>query len=103
MDSFTDHDRCIVDRNEETIVDIARVTCYDTNINDLKGGAHMLPRLHPLAKTAIETRRAINRLLDYKVTNPEDSLVVDGTVNTIIEDLKSIRDHIPADLLDVDL
>lgn len=62
----------------------------------------MLPRLHPLAKTAIEARRAITRLMDYKYTNKHDPLVADGTVNTIIEDLRNIREHIPAELRDVD-
>lgn len=63
----------------------------------------MLPSLHPLAKTAIETRRALIRLENYEERNPNDPYVKNGTVATIKEDLKSIRAHIPNELKDVDL
>jgi len=63
----------------------------------------MLPKLHPLEKTAIDTRRAIQRLEIYAEQFPQDKWVVNGTVKQIIEDLRSIRAHIPKELLDVDL
>lgn len=63
----------------------------------------MLPKLHPLEKTAIDARRAIQRLEIYAEQSPQDKWVVNGTVKQIIEDLRSIRAHIPKELLDVDL
>lgn len=59
--------------------------------------------IHPLAKTAIDARRAIQRLETFTKTNPEDEHVTDGTVERIIEDFKEIRRHIPKSLHDVDL
>lgn len=59
--------------------------------------------IHPLAKTAIDARRAIQRLENYKKTNPEDAHVTDGSVDQIIDDFKEIRRHIPKSLHDVDL
>lgn len=63
----------------------------------------MLPKLHPLAKTAIETRRALLRLENYVLANPSDPYVKNGTVGTIMDDLKSVRAHVPKELKDVDL
>lgn len=63
----------------------------------------MLPKLHPLEKTAIEVRRAIHRLENHRETNPNDPHVVSGTVDLIIRDLKVIRSHIPKELLDTDI
>lgn len=59
--------------------------------------------IHPLAKTAIDARRAIQRLETFMKTNAEDHHVTDGTVEQIIEDFKEIRRHIPKHLIDVDL
>lgn len=63
----------------------------------------MLPKLHPLEKTAIEARRAIRRLENHRETNPNDEHVVSGVVDQIIRDLKAIRSHIPKELLDTDI
>lgn len=62
----------------------------------------MLPKLHPLAKTAIEARRALQRLKNFVETNSDDPYVKDGAVSVIIADLENIRAHIPKELLDVD-
>ena len=50
----------------------------------------MLPKVHPLEKTATECRRALIRLENFKEVNGEDA-----DVNTIIQDLKNILTHIP--------
>lgn len=63
----------------------------------------MIPKLHPLAKTAIELRRAINRLVIFQEQNPKDSEVEDGTVSKTIEELKETRRHIPKQFWDTDL
>lgn len=63
----------------------------------------MLPKLHPLSKTAIEARRSIQRLQNFLETNAEDEHVKNGIVQMIIEDLKNVRLHIPKELKDTDL
>jgi hypothetical protein len=50
----------------------------------------MLPKVHPLEKTATECRRALIRLQNFKEVNGEDV-----AVNQIIDDLQNILDHIP--------
>jgi hypothetical protein len=63
----------------------------------------MLPKLHPLAKTAIEARRAMNRLEVYESQNPNDPMVKDGTVKTIADKLRDVRNCIPEELKDIDV
>lgn len=63
----------------------------------------MLPKLHPLEKTAIEVRRAIHRLEHHQETNPNDPHVISGVVELVIRDLKAIRSYIPKELLDTDI
>lgn len=63
----------------------------------------MLPKLHPLAKTAIDARRAIVRLENYMESNPHDPYVKSGVVKQIVDDLRNVRAHIPDELRDVDL
>lgn len=60
-------------------------------------------KLHPLAKTAIEARRAIQRLDAFVESKPDDQHVKSGVVAEITEGLKQIRRYVPKDLLDVDL
>lgn len=50
----------------------------------------MLPKQHPLEKTATECRRALIRLENYKQTHGKDA-----DVDQIIEDLQNILVHIP--------
>jgi hypothetical protein len=66
-------------------------------------GNIMLPTLHPLAKTATDLRRSINRLLVFKDQNQNDPEVTNGNIDKIIEDLKETRRHIPRDFWDTDL
>lgn len=63
----------------------------------------MLPTMHPLAKTATDLRRSINRLVVFKDQNPTDEEVQNGNIEKIIEDLKETRRHIPKDFWDADL
>ena len=63
----------------------------------------MLPVLNPIAKTSIELRRAINRLIVFKEQNPSDEYVKDGSAELLINDLKEARLHIPVSLRDTDL
>ena len=63
----------------------------------------MLPTLHPLSKTSIELRRAINRLHIFKEQHPNDEHVLDGSVENLMNELKDARSHIPKDLRDTDL
>jgi hypothetical protein len=51
----------------------------------------MLPKVHPLEKTATECRRALIRLENFKEVNGTDA-----DVEQIIEDLKNILVHIPS-------
>lgn len=76
--------------------------CYDNTIKG-RGGSTLIIKLHPLAKTAIEARRAIQRLEVFMEIHPEDEHVKSGAVSVIIENLKEVRSHIPAPLRDVDL
>jgi hypothetical protein len=61
----------------------------------------MIPTQHPLSKTSIELRRAINRLEIFVDQNPNDSFA--PAVNEMITDLKSARLRIPKELWDPDL
>jgi hypothetical protein len=63
----------------------------------------MLPVTHPLAKTATEMRRAINRLHIFKEQHPDDAYVQTGKVDTLMNNLKQARSHIPSEMRDVDL
>ncbi len=54
-----------------------------------------IPIVNPVEKTATELRRSMNRLEIYRVNNPEDEMVVDGTVRELIKDIKAAYDHIP--------
>ena len=63
----------------------------------------MLPILHPLEKTSIELRRAINRLHVFKEQNPNDPQVISGAVDALMADLKAARSHIPKEMRDPDL
>ena len=63
----------------------------------------MLPTMHPLAKTATDLRRSINRLIVFKDQNPTDEEVQNGNIEKIVEDLKEVRRHIPKDFWDADL
>lgn len=63
----------------------------------------MLPILHPIGKTSIELRRAINRLHVFMEHNPEDEHVKSGSVQELMDDLKAARTHITKDLRDPDL
>lgn len=59
--------------------------------------------MHPLAKTATDLRRSINRLVVFQTQNPDDDEVKNGNVEKIIEDLKEVRRHVPKDFWDQDL
>lgn len=61
----------------------------------------MLPILHPLSKTSIELRRAINRLHVFKDQNADDAHI--EAIDTLMNDLKEARRHIPKEFLDPDL
>ena len=61
----------------------------------------MLPLLHPLSKTSIELRRAINRLSIFKDQNPHDEDI--NHVENLITDLKEARSHIPDKFRDEDI
>lgn len=61
----------------------------------------MIPIQHPLSKTSIELRRAINRLEIFLQQNATDSFA--PAVDAMIEDLKSARNKIPKELRDPDL
>lgn len=61
----------------------------------------MLPKFNALEKTSIELRRAINRLHLFVEQNPYDENV--EAVNTLLDDLKRARTHIPKHLRDPDL
>jgi hypothetical protein len=50
----------------------------------------MLPKVHPLEKTATECRRALIRLENFKQVTGGDEFV-----DQIIEDLQNILVHIP--------
>jgi hypothetical protein len=50
----------------------------------------MLPKVHPLEKTATECRRALIRLENFKQVNGGDE-----ATDQIIEDLQNILAHIP--------
>lgn len=63
----------------------------------------MLPVIHPLAKTATDLRRSINRLLVYKEQNPDDAEVKSGVLDKMVDELKEVRRHIPRDFWDNDL
>lgn len=63
----------------------------------------MLPTKNPIVKTDTELRRSINRLENYRDNNPHDEQVKDGTVDQLIEDLKEVRRHIPANMRDQDI
>lgn len=63
----------------------------------------MLPKLHPLSKTSIDLRRSINRLVVFKDQNPTDEEVVNGTIETTINELKEARRHIPKQYWDTDI
>lgn len=52
----------------------------------------MLPKVHPFEKTATECRRALIRLENYKQVNGTDD-----KVEQILEDLRNILLHIPAE------
>lgn len=61
----------------------------------------MIPTTHPLSKTSIELRRAINRLEIFVQQNPSDPFA--GATGDMIEDLKNARRKIPKELMDPDL
>lgn len=63
----------------------------------------MLPLLHPIGKTSIELRRAINRLHVFMEQHPEDEHVRNGSVQELLDDLKAARSHIKKALRDPDL
>lgn len=63
----------------------------------------MLPTLHPLAKTATDLRRSINRLVVFKDQNEHDEEVKNGNIEKIIEDLREVRRHVPKQFWDNDL
>jgi hypothetical protein len=63
----------------------------------------MLPTTHPLAKTATELRRGINRLHVFKEQQPNDEAVVNGAVDRTIQELKEARRHIDKQYWDTDL
>lgn len=63
----------------------------------------MLPTRHPLEKTAIEVRRALQRLENLIKTAPHDKYVTDGAVSVVMRDLESIKNHIPKELQDTDI
>lgn len=50
----------------------------------------MLPKVHPLEKTATECRRALIRLQNFKETNGSTP-----AIDQIVEDLVNILTHIP--------
>lgn len=61
----------------------------------------MIPTTHPLSKTSIELRRAINRLEIFLQQNANDPYA--PAVTEMITDLKTARHRIPKDLWDPDL
>lgn len=61
----------------------------------------MLPKHNPVAKTAIDLRRSIQRLENFIEQFPNDEHL--EIAKTLIEDLKESRIHIPKDLVDIDL
>lgn len=61
----------------------------------------MIPTTHPLSKTSIELRRAINRLHIFQEQFPDDPHAV--SVGQLIDNLKTARTHIPPELRDTDL
>lgn len=61
----------------------------------------MLPTLHPLEKTSIELRRAINRLHIFRDSKPYDKHV--AQIDKILEKLQEARLEIPQELRDTDV
>ena len=61
-----------------------------------------LPKIHPLSKTSIDARRAIQRLEIFAEQFPNDPYVQNGNVASIIEAFREIRSNIPGPLRDVD-
>lgn len=61
----------------------------------------MIPIQHPLAKTATDLRRSINRLEIFAQQHSDDEFV--ANIQEMIEDLKNARRKIPVALRDQDL
>jgi hypothetical protein len=79
------------------------MTCVTMYVKSIERRNIMLPILHPMSKTSIELRRAINRLLVFIEQNPSDDHVTSGAVQELIDDLKAARSHIPHSLRDPDI
>lgn len=57
-----------------------------------------LPSMHPITKTAKEVRRSQGRLETFRLNNPHDPHVINGTVNELIKSLHTVALIIPEDL-----
>lgn len=61
----------------------------------------MIPKLHPLAKTAIELRRQIYRLECFEIASPND--FKESCADAVLLQLRGVRNIIPKQFLDQDL
>lgn len=59
----------------------------------------MIPIHHPYTKTAMELRRAVQRLSAFRDLNPEDA----SKANQLIRMIQDVRAQIPTEYRDADL
>lgn len=57
-----------------------------------------LPIAHPVVKTETEIRRSIQRLEVFRASNGLDNMVVDGTINTILNHLRNAYKALPDEM-----
>lgn len=57
-----------------------------------------LPVAHPVVKTETEIRRSIQRLEVFRSSNGLDNLVVNGTINNVLNHLRNAYKALPDEM-----